>query len=103
MVARGSTGSTAAGLVAGGAATGSKPAGPGSQMLERMRQSGRPITPRMEQMAEALDKMDTGDGEVATPLAVRGCCTQLAGTRVADFHRITGIQQISYCRLTDLH
>ena len=32
-------------------------------MLEKMRQAGRPVTPRMQQMADALDKMDAGGAE----------------------------------------
>ena len=54
------------------AASSTKPAasGPGTKMLEEMRKKGKPIDPKMEQMAAWLDKLnaETGDmgGEVCS-------------------------------------
>ena len=48
-------------------------------MLERLQQAGKPITPRMQQMADALDKMDTGNDGQVSRLPLPGACLQSAG------------------------
>lgn len=38
--------------------------GPGTDMLEKLRKAGKPVTPQMESMAAALDSMGVDDGQV---------------------------------------
>ena len=44
--------------------------GPGTDMLDKMRKAGKPVTPQMERMAAALDGMGVDDGQVRPAVAV---------------------------------
>lgn len=55
---------------AGSSAQPAKKKGPGTKMLDDMRKKGKPVTPKVEEMALWLDSLDTStldDGQVSIP------------------------------------
>ena len=46
----------------------------GTRMLEEMRKKGKPISPKMQQMADWLDSLEAGQAAGGQPGEVRGFC-----------------------------
>lgn len=63
--------------------------GKGAEMLEKYKKTGKPISPQMQKMADALDAMDAGtDGQVTDRLSdtksASHCALSFADSNNAD-------------------